>query len=209
MEEYRAMELKSCILSRMSSRVFNPKMIPNDIILEILNAARYAPSPKNRQPWRFLILRGNEKDDIIDNHQKNFKSCSDEIEYLMKNEIDSVTDSFNIIKQAPILVLVFNSLPSQKVLSSYNIEFDLMNVQAIGAAIENILLRATDLGIGSLWLGDILSEEEFISKKYPNAGKLIAGISLGYTEFINKSTNRLSLSEIIVNYKKGDKFETL
>lgn len=57
-----------------------------------------------------------------------------------------------------------------------------MNAQAIGAAIEHILLRAVDFGLGSLWLGDILSEEDFISSLYPDMGKLVAGIVLGYAQ---------------------------
>lgn len=72
-----------------------------------------------------------------------------------------------------------------------------MNAQAIGAAIEHILLRAVDFGLGSLWLGDILSEEDFISSLYPDMGKLVAGIVLGYSNSPYKRTSRLPFSETI------------
>ena len=120
----------------------------------------------------------------------------------MKGETYSEDSSYDIIKQAPILILVFNAYPSQKIFSLNNSCFDLMNVQAIGAAIEHILLRATDLGISSLWLGDILSEEDFITSSYPYMGKLVAGIVLGYSNSPRTRTSRLASSEIIFDYEE-------
>ena len=55
------MELESCIRARVSTRLFESKSVPQEILAEILDSARYAPSPKNRQPWRFLILHDEEK----------------------------------------------------------------------------------------------------------------------------------------------------
>ena len=78
----------------------------------------------------------------------------------------------------------------------------MMNIQSIGAAIEHILLRATDLGVNSLWLGDIFSAEDFISSSYPNMGKLVAGIVLGYSNATYKRTGRLAFKETIFDYKE-------
>lgn len=195
------MELESCIRARVSTRLFETTSIPREILVEILDSARYAPSPKNRQPWRFLVLHDDEKKDIVKDYL-NKKHIIYNTEYLMKGEIYSEDASYDIIKQAPILILVFNAYPSQKIFSLNNSCFDLMNVQAIGAAIEHILLRATDLGISSLWLGDILSEEDFITSLYPDMGKLIAGIVLGYSNSPHIRTSRLDCSEIIFDNKE-------
>ncbi|MCM1271479.1 MAG: nitroreductase family protein [Ruminococcus flavefaciens] len=195
------MELKSCILARTSSRLFETKNIPKETLIEILDSARYAPSPKNRQPWRFLILHGDGKRAVVENFQSQ-KRRSTESEYLMSGELYSENNSFDIIDQAPILILVFNAYPSQKKLPLHNSDFDMMNVQSIGAAVEHILLRAADLGVSSLWLGDILSAEEFISASYPNMGKLTAGIALGYSVTPHEKTDRLAFSEIFFDYKE-------
>lgn len=192
---------KSCIRARMSTRSFETRSISQEILVEILDSARYAPSPKNRQPWRFLVLRGDRKNDIVEDFL-NKKGRIYKPEYLMKDEKYSEDTSFDIIKQAPVLILVFNAYPSQKVLLSNNADFDLLNVQAIGAAIEHILLRATDLGVRSLWLGDILSEEDFISSSYPNMGKLVAGIVLGYSNSPHKKTSRVAFSETVFDCKE-------
>lgn len=118
------MELQSCILSRISSRVFNSDKIPDRVITEILDAARYAPSPKNRQPWRFIVLSGEEKMALVKHYHKTscMQSCSSH--HLMSDEIDSVDVSFRIIQQAPILILIFNAYPSEFTLSEYNSYFD-------------------------------------------------------------------------------------
>lgn len=195
------MELESCIRARVSTRLFESKSVPQEILAEILDSARYAPSPKNRQPWRFLILHDEEKKDIVEDYL-NKKHIIHNTKYLMKGETYSEDSSYDIIKQAPILILVFNAYPSQKIFSLNNSCFDLMNVQAIGAAIEHILLRATDLGISSLWLGDILSEEDFITSSYPYMGKLVAGIVLGYSNSPRTRTSRLASSEIIFDYEE-------
>lgn len=75
---------------------------------------------------------------------------------------------------------------------------DYANVQAIGAAIENMLLRATELGVGSLWIGDILTEDELLTQRYFSEGELIAGIVLGFSVKGNLHVQRHSLSELIV-----------
>lgn len=198
------MELQSCISSRASSRAFKSDRISDEIITEILNAARYAPSPKNRQPWRFIILSDEEKMNLVKHYRENVITPPCSPHHLMNNETDSINVSFGIIKKAPILILVFNAYPSEYILSAHNYYFDLMNIQSIGAAIQNILLKATDLGIGSLWIGDIFEEEAFILKQYPNIGKLVAGIVLGYSYANKKQTNRLSLSKLIINTKGGN-----
>lgn len=198
------MELQACILSRTSSRIFNSDKIPDKVLTEILDAARYAPSPKNRQPWRFKVLNDEEKMKLVKHYHETVSAQSCSSYHLMSNENDSVYASFHIIQQAPILILVFNKYPSEYTLSGHNSYFDLMNIQSIGAAIQNILLKATDLGIGSLWIGDIFAEESFILEQYPNNGKLIAGIVLGYSYSNIKQTNRLSLSKLIINTEGED-----
>lgn len=49
------------IFERRSNRKFLDKAIPKELVEEILEAAIKAPSPKNRQPWKFIIVSGNEK----------------------------------------------------------------------------------------------------------------------------------------------------
>ena len=61
------------------------------------------------------------------------------------------------MKEADVVMLVFNVYPSVEVLGKENSLFDCTNIQAIGAAIQNMILKATELGIGSLWICDIFA----------------------------------------------------
>lgn len=56
---------KNIIEKRKSVRVYLKKQVADKDVLEILDAARLAPSAKNKQPWRFYILSETEKDEVI------------------------------------------------------------------------------------------------------------------------------------------------
>lgn len=193
------MDTLQCIKSRLSSRKYASDSIPMEVINDILNAARWAPSPKNRQPWRFAILQGDSKSNFIKRCREELSRKPKLVDYLMSNETISETNTFDIINQAPVLILVFNIFPSEQVLNHYNSSFDYMNMQAIGAAIQNMLLRATELGIGNLWVGDILSVENWMMNQFPETGKLVAGVVLGFSlEKGTYNTERLSISELTI-----------
>lgn len=192
------MDVWNCIESRVSTRIFKSSSIPDKMLYEIIKAARYAPSPKNRQPWRFAILSGKEKKIAVQHCRRGLKEHPENIASHMDMEFSSESHTFDIMEQAPVVILVFNAFPSEQVLSDYNLRFDYANVQAIGAAIENMLLRATELGLGTLWIGDVLTEEAFLTERYFNQGKLIAGIALGFPGSKIHRTKRLPISQLIV-----------
>ena len=60
------MELKEVIAKRRSIRRYQTLDVKDELIKEILESARIAPSAKNRQPWRFIILKDKQKDTIAD-----------------------------------------------------------------------------------------------------------------------------------------------
>lgn len=192
------MDVQACINSRISSRSYRSDPLPGEIIRDILDAARCAPSPKNRQPWRFAVLTEDEKAVLVQKCQNGLQNRAPRAKYLMDHERASEIHTFNIIDKAPVLILVFNAFPSKQALNNNNPHFDFLNQQAIGAAIQNMLLRATELGIGSLWVGDILSEAQFITERYFSTGELVAGIVLGIPDGLGHPVSRHPLSELIV-----------
>ena len=193
------MNLDEVILKRYSCRGFNNEEITDQEINCILDATRYAPSPKNRQPWRFIILRKSNKRDFL-------KFISDDLlvninhEPLKNklNEFNSDKDSYRIMEQADTIILVFNAYPSQRILGEKNTLFDSTNIQAIGAAIQNLLLKATDLGIGSLWICDIFTAYQKICDRYYPNGELIAAVALGHTDIKNPEKIRKPITELVI-----------
>ena len=81
-----------------------------------------------------------------------------------------------------------------------DIEDDVMDIQSVGACIENMILRATDLGIGSLWVGYIVKLEKELQKLFNKDKKLIAGVALGYTDTNPKERPRKTLEEVLEWY---------
>ncbi len=112
------------IFARRSIRKYEGKPVSDDQIRQLLKAAMYAPSAGNEQPWHFVVV----KDRIL----------LDEI---------SVRHPFaKMLKQAPMAIVPCCDTGTVK----YNGAFW---IQGISAAIQNILLEATHLGLGSCWCG--------------------------------------------------------
>ncbi len=133
------------IKARRSIRAFKSDSVSKEIVEDILNCGRLAPSAKNRQPWYFVITSGQIKDKIADMMISFTLSNDDTIERKNLGCPSSVSSTAHIIKQAPILVLIFREDNENWVVGD--------NL-SIGACVENMCLRATELGIGTLWIRD-------------------------------------------------------
>ena len=179
------MELKEVIKQRRSIRKFDTKKLDNSIIEEILYHGSLAPSGKNRQPWRFVVIQ---EDVELKNKIADIMICK--AEELRKNgqSAGSIIPTAKIMKEAPVFIAIFNTW-NDKIINS--------NLQSIGACIENIFLTATDMGIGSLWICDIdcafKEVEELLGKKNIS---LVAGISLGYPLENPEARPRLDMSKL-------------
>ena len=118
------MELEEVLQKRRSVRKFTQEAVPEELIDKLLHAAMSAPSACNRQPWEFWVVTEPET-----------------LEKLRK------ASRFTNYEAKLAIVVAGNlsrALPMQ--LGDYWI-------QDCSAATENILLRATDLGLGGVWCG--------------------------------------------------------
>ena len=70
------MNLDIAIKERYSCRTYKTKELTELQIRTILDAARHAPSPKNRQPWRFVVLRQKDKDEFLKKNHNPFSNNS-------------------------------------------------------------------------------------------------------------------------------------
>lgn len=177
------MELQEVIEKRKSIRSFLSTHIDDKVIYELIDAARLAPSAKNRQPWKFYIAKGEIKQKIIELmkkwHISNFPNKT------------SVLGTAVAMEQAPVVLLVFKDSPSQ---------FERSDTLSIGGgAIEHILLKATEVGLGSLWIADTWYVKEEISKLIGTDLELYSAIAVGYSAENFPPRQKKSLQEIIIN----------
>ena len=118
------MEVKNALLKRRSIRKYLDKEVSDEIIEELLHAAMSGPSACNRRPWIFYVIKDQDK----------------------LNELRKASRFSNM--NAPLAIVVVGDLSR-----SLPLQLKDFWIQDCSAATENILLRATDLGLGSLWCG--------------------------------------------------------
>lgn len=180
------------IENRRSIRNFKSDKISKEIVEDILNCGRLAPSAKNRQPWFFVIVQDEMKDKIADMMINYTINNDDTIERKKLGCASSVNPTANVIKQAPILVLIFREKNDNWIIGD--------NL-SIGACVENMCLRATDLGIGSLWIRDIVYVSENVAKILGYGDlELNCAVSFGIPNQNPKQRPRKELKEIMEWY---------
>jgi nitroreductase len=104
------------------------------------------------------------------------------------------------MEQAPVILLVFNG-ESKKYNSKDPILARVVDVQSIGACIQNLALAATSIGIGTLWICDILYAHDDIRQFADCDHELVAAVALGYPNEIPGPKSRKPL-EANVTWKK-------
>ena len=140
------------IRTRRSVRQFTNEPVSDDAVNEILGSAVWAPSGKNNQPWKFAIIQNP----------------------VLKESLASLIHARSIIRQAPVCIGVF--LDHSKVYDRTK------DVQAVGACIQNMLLTIHSLGLGGVWLGEILKNKEKVGELLGLGGdlELMAVVAFGH-----------------------------
>lgn len=169
------MDTIKVIEERRSIRKFQNKKIPKEIIEKLLELATKAPSGKNRQPWRFVVLQENKKDELVEIMNKR-------ISFLKKQgeNIGSCEVSINSINEASAAILVFNAFSNLE--EDYNRYRLLTDVQSIGAAVQTMILAAQNFGLGTLWICDIFYCENEIRDWLKRKDELVAAVVIGHPD---------------------------
>ena len=159
-------DLLQLIQTRRSMRAFTTKPVTREQIEKILNAARFAPSGKNTQPWRFVVVESAGK----------------------RAELAKLAPQDEMIATAPVTLVVLRDRDA-----GYD---DLKDAQGIGAAIENILLAAHALDLGACWMGKTRDAEIERVIGAQGTEELMALIPIGHPAESPDETDRLPLERI-------------
>lgn len=169
------METIETIKSRRSVRGFTDENVSDEAITSILEAGRWAPSGLNNQPWRFIVVR---------------KPGT-------KVELSELTVYGPTIKNAPLLIVLF--------LDKEHMYHYVKDVQSIGACIQNMLLCIHSMGLGGVWLGEILKNREMANKilDAPDSYELMAVIAIGHPANKPRIPDRKELDQLVFREKFG------
>ena len=191
----------SAIYDRRSIRKFRDKPISQKDIIDIIQSGIKAPSSKNRQPWKFVVIQGNAKKEMINVFRQGIEREENDNALLpqSKQHIASAKHTIDIITEAPVIIFAVNSL-GKSIMEELTTEeriSEICNIQSISAAIQNMLLAATEKGIGSLWICDIYFAYPELCKWLNSDGQLIAAIAFGYPNEFPKERPRKKIDDVV------------
>ncbi|MBN2002897.1 MAG: nitroreductase [Anaerolineae bacterium] len=187
------MQTLEAIAQRRSIRKFKSDPVSDEQIRELLQAAVLAPSGKNAQPWRFVVVRGEKRAEMI-----NIMRGGMENSKAQGRDLGSSPWTIQIMEKAPVTIFIFNDRMenTDQPLSIYDMVGNSVGVQSIGAAIQNLLLAATDMGLGTLWICDVFYAYVELCAWIGESHQLVAAVSVGYPDEAPDARPRKAVDEV-------------
>jgi len=179
------MEVFESIISRHSVRSYEKKDVPNELIGQLLEAAVRAPSAGNVQPWEFVVVKDIE----------------------LKRELASVALKQRHVEEAPVVIVVCAD-PGKSADKYGERGKSLYCIQDTAAAIENMLLVANSLGLGTCWIGAFEEDKVKNILNMPQKLKPVALITIGFPREYEKptKTSRIPFENVTFIDKHGKGF---
>jgi nitroreductase len=163
------MEVFEAMVGRRSVRKYETRRVPDNIVEKLLEAARWAPSGGNTQPWRFVVVR-------------------DEV---AKKMLRAISPGLSGKPSVIIVVCVdFGTEPD---------ETETIKILDIGAAVQNLLIAAHALGLGACWVGSAnwRGVKETVGIPEHSSIDPISLVSIGYPAETPKPRARRPIEEIV------------
>jgi nitroreductase len=186
------------IYKRRSIRQFEDKPINDDLVLKVLDAANQAPSAHNQQTWRFIIIKDTKKKELADLVFQNADKFPRTSSALLRM-------ASRTIHMAPVVIAIVNTGDLiEHGTKLFNIEspkafdfFRTMEIQNSAAAVENLMLAAVSLGLGTVWLGVLFLIQQTVLEFLGEKGEFMAVVPLGYPQKVPNSPKKKPVEEII------------
>ncbi|MEM2105387.1 MAG: nitroreductase family protein [Candidatus Bathyarchaeia archaeon] len=168
------MDVLEAIKGRRSIRAFKRQNIPEETVNKLIEAACWAPSAGNIQPWEFIIVRNSE----------------------IKRKLVDAALGQEFIAEAPVVIVVCaNEERSARGYGSRG--KNLYCIQDTAASIQNIHLAAYSLGLGTCWIGAFREEEARKALKIPDGVRPVAIIPVGYPDETPQPPRRRPIQQVI------------
>ncbi len=177
------MSIKDALKQRRSIRKYKPQPVPEALVLEVLEAAGWAPSAHNSQPWRFVILQNVEvKRELSEQMAKAW--VNDLKKDGVNVEEEKVVKRRERFASAPVLILACLTMEGLRKFpdkEKQQCERDLA-LESLGAGLENLLLAADAVGLGACWFcaPAFCKDTVRATLKIPDSVEPSAFIALGY-----------------------------
>lgn len=179
------MDFTEVIETRRSIRKYKSDPIPEDKLNKVLEAARIAPSWSNLQCWKYIVV----KDEST------------------KKALADVLPSGNPVKkaftQAPIIIAGCADPERSGYIGSQRIGDKQWHILDLGISMQQLVLAATDEGLGTCWVCWFSEKAVKDILKIPENIDVVALTPLGYQDEEPKAKRRKSIEEIVYYEKYG------
>jgi nitroreductase len=165
----------SLFRNRFSCRGFAPDPVPKGTIEALLEAATWAPNGGNLQPWRFVVVRGGTR----------------------KAALAAAACRQGFVAAAPVVIVVC-ALPEVSARHYGARGRELYALQDTAAATENLLLAATEVGLGSCWVGAFDEQRVRTVLGLPTDWRPVALVALGRPAGAAPRPARRPLDEVVL-----------
>lgn len=167
------MNVLEAIKKRSSIRNFLNKPIEEEKLRTVLEAARIAPSAKNRQEWRFIIVKDQE----------------------IKKKLAQAAKGQNFVGEAPIIIVAY-ALDDGYIMTSGQQSYSV----DVTIAVDHISLAAVEVGLGTCWIGAFYEDKVREILGIPDDYRVVHLLPIGYPAIENiREKNRLPINEIVKN----------
>lgn len=172
------MDLFECveqvIKTRRSHRFYLDKPVEREKLEKLIELAMWAPSAMNRQQWFFVVVAGRRVKEVMSIVEKGYNYILPRLQRFFADRpkvIEQTRRFFKNLGNAPALIFAYYTPTGD----------DYSDVQSVAAAIQNMLLAAHAMGLGTCWMTGPVHVEEEINKALGVEGrKLVAVITVGY-----------------------------
>ncbi len=160
------------IRRRRAVRRYLPRPVERDDVYRILDAANRAPSAMNRQQWEFLVVTGEKIREMGESFHAVMKDYAQNVPAAAREDLLRFALTYG---GAPAAIVVLTDAAGTPNLRKANLE-------SASAAMENLLLAATALGLGTCWMTGPLQDEATLRNilAIPDDKELVAVTPLGY-----------------------------
>jgi nitroreductase len=168
------LDVFDAIKERRSIRAYTDEKVSEEDVERLIDAARWAPSAGNIQPWEFVIVKDMET----------------------KRKLSDAALNQAFIEKAPVVIVVCADLNrSSRGYGSRGVH--LYSLQDTAAATENILLAAQELGLATCWVGAFHESEVAKAVKAPRNLRPVAIVAVGHPAERPMGSPRRSVDEIV------------
>lgn len=205
LEPGRGVDFLPLARGRQSVRAFQDRPVPREALEEMIEAARWAPSPHGAQPWRFVVLTRPEAKRALaeamgDEWRRTLAMDGEDEEVVTRR----LRLSRQRIEQAPALILACLYLADLDLYPDPDRQRaeEIMAIQSLGAAIQNMLLGAYSLGLDTGWMCAPLFAQQTVRAALDLDASLIphALIPVGYKAAEPRRRPHRPANELIVRF---------